>query len=97
VDITYSLELPGLTSSDGTPRFGRAVYDAHMYGDTFYRVSAVVTTLADAQATVDALRAAVSARFPSWVDVTRDVRLAADDWSGRPVRVILDYVSRGGV
>lgn len=68
-----------------------ARYDGYVYGTTYYVVSAVVTSLAEAQSRLVAIREAIQRDHPTWRTASDDVRLASSDWRGNPVRIELSY------
>lgn len=66
-------------------------YDGYVYGTTYYVVSAVVTSLAEAQARAVAIRDAIQREHPTYRASSDEVRLASSDWRGNPVRIELSY------
>ncbi len=66
-------------------------YDGYIYGTTFYVVSAVVVTLADAQSRASAIREAIQRERPMWRATSDDVHLRSSPWRGNPVRIELSY------
>ncbi len=66
-------------------------YDGYVYGTTHYTITAVVTSLAEAQARASAIREAIQRDHPHYRATSDDIRLVSSDWRGNPVRIELSY------